>query len=177
MEGQRRDANMNDRDNRRGEGMVERLAKVTAAYGADPARWPAGERATLKDILADMDAAADQLDEERALDRLLDMVPPPEPPPGAVDRVFATAGIRAPGGDVVPFRRAGPLAPVGLRLGPAIGLIAASLVLGIFTGTTHLVDPLFPDDRSDRLIEADELDTALIDLGFDSDLDDDEDGS
>jgi hypothetical protein len=167
---------MNDRDNRRDEGMVERLAKVTAAYGADPARWPAGERAALKDILADMDAAAEQLDEERALDRLLDMVPPPEPPPGAVDRVFAAAGIRTPGGDVVPFRRAGPLAPVGLRFGPAIGLIAASLVLGIFTGTTRLVDPLFPEDRSDRLIEADELDTALVDLGFDSDLDDDEDG-
>jgi hypothetical protein len=120
-----------------------------------------------------MDAAAEQLDEERALDRLLDTVPPPEPPPGAVDRVFVAAGIRPPGGDVVPFRRAG--APVGLRLGPAIGLIAASLVLGIFTGTTRLVDPLFPDDLSDRLIEADELDTALIDHGFDSDLEDDED--
>lgn len=166
---------MDERDKSSRKGMVERLARVTAAYGADPARWPADERAALKDILADMDAAAEQLDEERALDRLLDMVPPAEPPPGSVDRVLAAAGIHPPGGDVLPFRRAGPMAPVGLRLGPAIGLIAASLVLGIFTGTTHLVDPLFPGERGDRRIEAEEPDTALVDLDFDLDAEDEDD--
>lgn len=166
---------MAEGENRRSEGMVERLARVTAAYGADPGRWPADERAALKDILADMDAAAERLDEERALDRLLDMVPPAEPPPGSAERVLAAAGIRPPGGDVVPFRRAGPLAPVGLRLGPAVGLIAASLVLGIFTGSTHLVDPLFPDQRRDRPAEFDEIDTALIDLDVDFDVEE-EDG-
>ena len=166
---------MDERDNRRGDGTVERLARVTAAYGADPARWPAGERAALKDILADMDAAAEQLDEERALDRLLDMVPPAEPPPGSVDRILAAAGIRSPGGEVVQFRRAGPAAPVGLRLGPAIGLIAASLVLGIFTGTTRLADPLFSGEVREQPVEVDDLATGLIDLDDDLGLEDEGD--
>lgn len=163
---------MEDRDIRCCGDPVERLAMVAAAYGADPLRWPSAERAALKEVLADMDAAAEQLDEERALDRLLDLMPPAEPPPGSVGRVLVAAGIRPAGGDVVPFRRAGPVAPVGLRLGPAIGVIAASLMLGLYTGSSHVVDPLFDDNPADQPALVDDLDTALIDPVAEFDFDD-----
>lgn len=157
---------MDEMDNRRSERMVERLADVTAAYGADPSRWPEGERAALLDIIAGMDAAAEQLDEERALDRLLDMVPPPEPPPGAVERVLGAAGVTVSDAQVIQLHRRQPTVSVGLKIRPAIGLIAASLLLGAITGTTHLADPLFLDQLGERRIDVDDLDTALIDLGF-----------
>lgn len=166
---------MDELDKRRSKRTVERLAEVSAAYGADPSRWPESERAALLEIIAGMDAAAEQLDEERALDRLLDTVPPPQPPPGAIERVLDAAGVAARDAQVIPLYRRQPSASVGLKLRPALGLIAASMLLGAITGTTRMADPFFLDEVGERRINVDDLDTALIefDLGLD-DLDLDE---
>lgn len=49
----------------------KRLAQVVAAYGADPHRWPEGERQGLLDIAA-IETGADWMADARALDRALD---------------------------------------------------------------------------------------------------------
>lgn len=166
---------MDDSKTGRGDPSVDRLARVTAAYGADPARWPAEEREALRGLLKGMDAAADRIDEEQALDRLLDMVPPPEPPPGAVDRILGAAGIEASGARVLPFPKTSSAPRIGFGLRPAVGVIAASLLLGIITGNFDYADPLIFGVQGDSSAEIDDLDPAFIDLGADTDSDEDED--
>lgn len=162
---------MDDSETSRRDPTVDRLARVTASYGADPARWPEDERAALQDVLTGMDAAAGQIDEEKALDRLLDLVPPPEPPPGSVDRILSAAGIEPRGASVVAFPHPPRARPVGLRFRPAIGLIAASLVLGIITGSYRVADPDFLDTNGERLVGPGDSEPAQADDYFDSDLD------
>ena len=50
---------------------LERVEQLIAAYGAEPARWPAGERAEAERLASGADLAAG-LEAERALDAALD---------------------------------------------------------------------------------------------------------
>ena len=56
----------------------KRFARIVAAYGADPARWPEGERALARGYAADADGAR-RLAREEALDRRLAALPDPAP--------------------------------------------------------------------------------------------------
>ena len=54
----------------------ERLIEILDAYGADPARWPADERAAAWAFVVQDARAADALAEARRLDGLLDVYDP-----------------------------------------------------------------------------------------------------
>jgi hypothetical protein len=75
---------------------------------------------------------------------------------------------------VVPFPGPTPAPAVGLGLKPAIGVIAASLLLGIVTGNFDYADPLIFGVSGEASATVDEIDAALIELGADPDLDEDE---
>lgn len=126
----------------------------------------------------------EQVSEERALDRLLDLVDTPTPPDGAVERIIAAAG-GAPG-EVVAFSgrlssSAGPVAETPRDIAfsdftfrPAIGLVAASLLLGLITGTSRIADPLYLRSMSDAAMERDESGAGILglareDYGFEED--------
>lgn len=133
------------------EAALQRLRDVLDTFGADDARWPMSSRAELEAVLERSADARALLREARALDALLDQAP-------ALDRArmdalairivgAATASSqRTPeavpperGGDVVRFpqRRQAPVSSAW-REGPArtAALLAASLLMGIFAGTT-----------------------------------------
>ena len=129
-------------------------------------------------------AIEEQGSEERALDRLLDLVDTPAPPDGAVERIIAAAG-GAPG-EVVAFSgrlssSSGPVAETPRDIAfsdftfrPAIGLVAASLLLGLITGTSRIADPLYLRSMSDALMELDESGAGILglareDYGFEED--------
>lgn len=94
---------------------AERFAALVAAYGAEPDRWPEGERAqALRFRLADPQAALPILDAERALDALLASAPAPEPQARLVSAILAQAPRRP-------------------SLAPAVSLAACAL-LGVTLG-------------------------------------------
>jgi hypothetical protein len=77
---------------------AERLTALIEAYGADPARWPAADRALGQAALADPVLRA-AVDEARALDRLLEASRPTQPSAALRDRVLAgalRAGLTGP---------------------------------------------------------------------------------
>lgn len=151
---------MSDKDRMREADLRRRLSEVLGIYGADPRRWPPDERDALISVSGEMQVAGEQtelakvrIDEERVLDRLLDLVDAPAAPDGAVERTIAAAG-GAPG-EVVAFSSlqsptSGSMTqipieavPSVITFRPAIGLVAASLLLGLITGTSKIADPLY----------------------------------
>jgi hypothetical protein len=131
---------------------MERLQTVVAAYGADPARWPASEREALSEFAATNPGARRYVAEASSLDALL-AVAATHAPEAAVarasDRLFAhldfeTADTPAPGHDarVVPFARKQaprPAAPARSMWREA-AVLAAALLVGVFMGTQGLLE-------------------------------------
>lgn len=139
---------------------LQRLAAVLEAYGADPARWPAAERASLTALTAADPRAAALVAEARALDRLLATPPARDPTAEArlleeiMARAAATQRPRAePGHDsaVVDLssarearRRAPSRQPSALPAAGtwrAAGLLAASLLVGLYLGASGIAGP------------------------------------
>lgn len=111
----------------------QRLEAVLASYGADPARWPAGERAQL---LPHLEAASEALEEARLIDRLLDLAPAPVLDARPESRLMARIGRRAA---VARF-------PFGWT---AALPLAASLALGVYLGAMGALDSLLPSAITD----------------------------
>ncbi len=97
----------------------ERLRDVLAAYGADPARWPARDREHLTHRIDGPDAP---YEDALAVDRLLRLASPPHLRLDAADRVIRQASAFRPA-----VHR-----PI-LRWAAAVPL-AASLLLGLYLG-------------------------------------------
>lgn len=78
-----------------------RFARLVAAHGADPARWPEAERSAGRDWTARHPAAAAELATARRLDALLDGAAPPAMTDDAAqalaDRIMATLDARKTG--------------------------------------------------------------------------------
>jgi hypothetical protein len=118
--------------------MIWRFRRLIAAYGADPARWPPGQRARAEALLARSTTARALLAEARALDSLLmaDAKPP-------ADEQLAAA-IIARTIDMPQERAPMPARAIALdwslsRLWPqAVGLAAAA-ALGFVIGWTDLL--------------------------------------
>jgi hypothetical protein len=118
--------------------MIWRFRRLIAAYGADPARWPPGQRGRAEALLAHSDKARALLAEAQAFDSLLlaDAKPP-------ADEQLAAA-IMARTIDAPQERVPAPARAVGLewslsRLWPqAVGLAAAA-VLGLVVGWADLL--------------------------------------
>jgi hypothetical protein len=118
--------------------MIWRFRRLIAAYGADPARWPPGQRGRAEALLARSPTARALLAEAQAFDSLLlaDAKPP-------ADEQLAAA-IMARTIDVPQERAPAPARAVALewslsRLWPqAVGLAAAA-VLGLVVGWADLL--------------------------------------
>jgi anti-sigma-K factor RskA len=114
---------------------LDRLRAIVDAYGADPARWPAAERAAGEALLAGSAEARALVAETADLDAALDSLPALQPSPAMRTAVLAAAprpaapsllarlhdGWREVFGELGGWRLAG-------------GVLAASLVLGIVSG-------------------------------------------
>lgn len=127
----------------------KRIDRVLAAYGADPAHWPAEDRQVLAPLLGEMGPAAE---EARAIDAMLEAATKPELPAGAEERLLARL---QPEGRVVtlPSRKASP-GPV-LRWSAALPL-AASLALGIYLGAMGTLDDFLPGTVTGELAASDD---------------------
>jgi hypothetical protein len=141
---------------------LSELDDLLAAWGSDPARWPAARRPAAQALLAE-DSRARRLHEEaRALDRLLTLAPTPDSARLATleDRILAAARDEVGGRAAVPAAAvpvaAGNVVPLPARTREgktrtpvaapaalpdrwrAAAAIAASLVIGIGIGLTDL---------------------------------------
>jgi hypothetical protein len=119
-----------------------RLAEVLAAYGADPARWPAAER---EGLLALVQGEPELLAEALEVDRVLARASPPKIPADAAARLLERAGEARPAANVVPLGRARPKAQPSIWSWGAGAALAASFALGIFLGTTNVANVLGGD--------------------------------
>ena len=126
----------------------ERLRGVLAAYGADPARWPAGDR---KDLSHLIDSSEEDYRDARDVDRLLQLASAPDLRSGAGDRVIRH----------VHALRAAAHRPV-LRWTAALPL-AASLLLGIYLGGQEDVASWLPG--IEQASAADDGDEDLTGVG------------
>lgn len=123
----------------------QRMQAVLASYGADPARWPAAERA---DLLPHLETAGAALDEARLIDRLLDLAEAPALEAGFEKRLMA--------------RIARPAAPASFPLGWAVALpLAASLALGVYLGAMGELDSLLPQAVTGDVATVDDDDSDV----------------
>ena len=143
-----------------------RFRALSEAFGGDIERWPPAERESARAFAAHDAQAGAALAEARRLDRLMAMVPPaPEATPQLIDRIVAAAPLQSGGivaDNVIVLPRgartaagtardpslvasssaaASPAAGWQLkagRLAGASGLLAASLLIGVWLGATGL---------------------------------------
>ena len=141
--------------------MIWRFRRLIAAYGADPARWPPGQRSRADALLARSTKARTLLAGARAFDSLL--MADAKPPAG--ERLAAAIVARTI--DAVQERPLTPARAIALdwslvRLWPqAVGLAAAA-ALGFVVGWTDLLPESFGGDTIDL---ADVLDAGIDDGG------------
>jgi hypothetical protein len=141
-----------------------RLQAVLAAYGADPARWPASDRDLAPLLAAPHPDVAASLEDARSLDTALAHASRPVAPAAAADRLVA--GATGASGNVVAFDRhearhaPGRRTAFSGRLAVAMSL-AASLVLGIYLGASGRSDWLTPPLLAE---ESPEYMTAELDV-------------
>lgn len=143
----------------------KRLKQMLAAYGAQPRRWPEAEREAALALLAGSDEARRLLEEARAIDRLLDVVPAPE---AALDAASLAARLtERPQEAARPPIRATTRLRLPFMLPNLIGLAAAAAV-GFFVGWTDL------DTTGATTITSDNAVTDLVpyvaDLGGEDNL-------
>jgi anti-sigma-K factor RskA len=139
---------------------LDRLRAIVEAYGADPARWPAAERAAGEALLAGSAAARALVAAAADLDAALDSLPALQPTPAMRAAILAAAP-----------RPTAPSLPVRLREGwrelfAELGgwrmsgtVLAASLVLGIASGGL-LSEGLSSSETSPDLLQLAYLDDS-----------------
>ena len=120
---------------------LAQLANVLEIYGADRTRWPAADRLVLATLLATNAEAKAAFAEALALDRILDAAPrvSGERERALAQRIIATAGHTTPANVVAFKQRPAPARSFFQR--PAAALLAASLMLGVFAGTSGNLTP------------------------------------
>jgi hypothetical protein len=140
----------------------DRLRRLYAAYGADPARWPEDERWRYRDTPPEL--VEDQKD-AHLIDRLLARHVVPPTPVQDHRRLIAGAAAAAAPSSRLPSRRRIPLL---MREWPAALALAASLAVGVWIGAAGIADDLLPS----LLAGPADSDTVALDppdnLDFDS---------
>jgi hypothetical protein len=149
--------------------MRTRLAEVLAAYGADPARWPASERGGLLALVEGAPELQALLAEAREIDKVLASARVPRVPAGAAARLLAQAGRQGSWTTVVPFDQARARPRPSIWSWGAAAALAASFGLGIFLGTTNFAARLGDSDVI-------EIDDPIVLTGIDDATDLLEDG-
>jgi hypothetical protein len=144
------------------------LQHLLDVYGADRARWPAAERLRLAGFISSDPGAKAALAEAQALDRLLDLAPrvSVERERALARRILAAVGEsqQRAAAPVSLHRPAPRRASVARWAAPA--LMAASLVVGVFVGSTGALQPTvtylaeisgLADDESELALATDVL--------------------
>ena len=133
-----------------------RLISLIESWGADPASWPAQERAAAEALLAAHPGRfASVLEQARQLDMALEALPEVRPSPALTEAIIASAPRRRP----KPFGLPRWLSLKAPWL-PASGLAAAAL--GLVMGLTGAPAAIAEDDL-DAEVEA----LVISALGFD----------
>ncbi len=117
---------------------LERFRVLVEAYGGDPRRWPAAERARAAELLAGSPEARALLAEAGALDRLLDRSQPLAPPILDAERLIAR--VTAMAQERPPVHPVGTMQPAARGLWLRAGSLAAAAVIGFMVGWTELAD-------------------------------------
>jgi hypothetical protein len=139
------------------------FAQVLETFGSDRTRWPAPVRRDFAGLLATSAEAHAKVREAEALDRLLDLAPPPQIDTNALaSRILAAAAAEAK-----PLARPAATRSWGIfdrrsarrseDQWPAAALLAASLVLGAIFGFWGTFEPT--------------AETAVAEASFDPDMD------
>ncbi len=124
---------------------LDRFAEIVAAYGADPALWPAAERRAAEALAQASSEARRLLDQAAPLDHLLRQAAMPQPSADLAQRILA----RLPGQTAV--RRISAwkefsLAAFPFRAAwPQFAVLALALSLGIGAGLGGLEEILAED--------------------------------
>lgn len=139
---------------------LDRLRAIADAYGADPARWPAAERAAGEALLAGSTAARALLADAAGLDAALDAVPALQPTPAMRTAILAAAPRRAAPSLLARLHEGwrelfGELG--GWRLAGSV--LAAALVLGIMSG--GLLSEGLSSEASPGLLQLAYLDDSI----------------
>ena len=124
---------------------MEALQRLLESHGADRTRWPARDRLRFAQMIAEDAEARRLVAEATALDSLLKLAPAPsverEQEIGARILALAQAEPRAVEKEVELRARPRVQRP-GLRHLPAAALLAASLLVGVFAGTSGVIERL-----------------------------------
>jgi hypothetical protein len=140
--------------------MRTRLAEVLAAYGADPARWPAAERDRLMALIESSPHLQALLADARQIDQVLSAAKTSAVPAGAAARLLARARQQKPSATVIRLDRARARPSPSIWSWGAAAALAASFGLGIFLGTTNFAAHF---DDSDVV----EIDDPIVLTGID----------
>jgi hypothetical protein len=128
-------------------GLLKRLTEVAAAYGADPARWPAAERARLEEAAR---ARPDLLVEAGEVDHVLALAAEPRMSHDGEARLLAAIAqhVKPAGRNVVamPARRSAGPRPMSGWSWAAAATLAASLACGIYLGSLDSTGFIFDPD-------------------------------
>lgn len=150
-------------------GGLAAFGEVLERYGSDRTRWPAPVRKRFARLISESPAAEQRLREAEALDRLLDLAPPPAVDTGALaGRIMAAVEAEAapvprqrPGSSWFPEIVRTRVAAGGRTHGPAAALLAASLVVGMFSGLSvtfdAAVDPLAMEAAYDGHVDLSQI--------------------
>lgn len=121
---------------------LDRVRQLAAAYGADPRRWPDGERDAAKALIAGSPAARDLLAEAGQLDAVLALAPA-EVPDAAMARLTAATTF-PPRRSVAPSPMASAtslMAWLTSAVWPRATVLAGMMALGIITGLA--IEPVY----------------------------------
>lgn len=158
---------------------LESLQKLLDGHGGDRTRWPAAERLRFAALIGSDEEARRRLAEADALDRLLDKAPnlSAERREALAERIVTSvqaegAPQRARGEVVVPLGAVGvPRMPLRLmKRAPAAGLLAASLLIGVFAGISGVASPALQSFETlagmSQDVDAVELEAAFDDAAL-----------
>ncbi len=132
----------------------QRLQVVLDAYGADPRRWPEGDRRDLAELLQGVPGP---VSEASQIDRVLAAATAPAGESASFDAILSAAASEAPRQEnIVLFRpRAPHQATVPFRWLAAVPL-AASLAFGIYVGSSGSLDAFLPSSLVGETLAAGE---------------------
>jgi hypothetical protein len=129
---------------------LDRFAEIVAAYGADPALWPAAERRAAEALAQASSEARRLLDQAAPLDHLLRQAAMPQPSADLAQRIMARLPTRVAAHRVSGRRLSAwkefSLAAFPFRAAwPQFAVLALALSLGIGAGLGGLEEILAED--------------------------------
>lgn len=135
---------------------LDRLTEILDAYGADPNRWPAAERADALALVAVSPDARDLVAAAARLDAVLDALPPAQAPSAALRaRIVAAAPARSR-----PRRVAAVLAPLAAAAVLAIWLVRSPEPAAVPAADVPMAQLGVYETPTDELLTLDELDVV-----------------